>query len=219
MPERPATADGRNAVRATAASLLRRVVPVLRSGDAESALATSVLLIEEGFTCVEITFTIPDAVRVMERLRSERPEVVIGAGTVTTVAEVELAIDAGADFVVAPGYDPDLHAIARPHDVLYIPGALTPTEVATVRAAGLGMIKLFPAEPLGPAYLRALKGPFPDIAFVPTGGIRSSTLSDWIEAGASTLGVGGHLSSPNPDEVRHEARTIRQFLETTEWQT
>ena len=219
MPDQPATADGRNAAGTTAASLLGRVVPVLRSADGAAALATTRLLLEEGFTSVEITFTIPEAERVIERLRTESHELVLGAGTVTTVSEVERAIDAGDDFVVAPGYDSGLHAAARRHGILYIPGALTPTEVGTVRAAGLEMIKLFPAEPLGPDYLRALKGPFPGLAFVPTGGIRSSTLSDWIEAGASTLGVGGHLSSPEPDAVRREARAIRQLLETTEWQT
>src|SRR5689334_15192856 len=172
------------------------IVPVIRADSAAVALKVVEALVAGGIRTLEITMTVPDALGAI-RTVAERfgREVLLGAGTVTTRALAEGSIDAGAEFLVTPCVVSDVLAVARERGVAILPGALTPTVVFTAWSAG-DIIKIFPASHVGgAAYLKALKGPFPQIKLCPTGGVNLQTLGDFVRAGASAVGVGGELVS------------------------
>ena len=141
--------------------------------------------------------TVPGALDAIATLiRRMGATAVIGAGTVIDERTVERAVDKGAEFIVSPGTVGDVIEAAHRHEVVLIPGALTPTEVIKAQRAGADLIKIFPAQNVGgPSYIRALRGPFPDVAFVPTGGVTLENVGDFIRAGAAAVGVGGELIS------------------------
>lgn len=176
------------------ATLIRlRVVPVVRLSNAELAMRCCEWLIEAGFTALEVTMTIPGGLDVL-RAFAGRPGVVVGGGTVLTAAQARSCIDAGARFIVSPAVEPEVARVCRAHDVVCLLGAMTPTELRAAVAAGADGVKIFPASAVGgPAYLRALKSVFPDVALVPTGGVSAATAADFLAAGAAFLGVGGNL--------------------------
>jgi 2-dehydro-3-deoxyphosphogluconate aldolase/(4S)-4-hydroxy-2-oxoglutarate aldolase len=173
------------------------VIPVIRADSARTAEAIASALAEAGLTIVEITMTVPDALgAIRATVRSLGSTAVIGAGTVTTPAMAESAIDAGATFLVTPSLVPAVIETARRLETPIIAGALTPTEITTAVDAGADWIKIFPASAVGgPAYLRALRGPFPSLDLVPTGGVTLDSVRDYIQAGAAAVGVGGELIS------------------------
>jgi 2-dehydro-3-deoxyphosphogluconate aldolase/(4S)-4-hydroxy-2-oxoglutarate aldolase len=171
------------------------IIPVIRAESADAAVRTSEALVAGGIATLEITMTVPDALRAM-RFVSERlgADVLLGAGTVTTTRMAADALDAGARFLVSPCVVADVIALARDRGVAILPGALTPTEVFTAHTLGGDIVKVFPASAVGgPAYLRALKGPFPYIDLCPTGGVNLDTIGEFIKAGAVAVGVGGEL--------------------------
>jgi 2-dehydro-3-deoxyphosphogluconate aldolase/(4S)-4-hydroxy-2-oxoglutarate aldolase len=171
------------------------IIPVIRAESADAAVRTSEALVAGGIATLEITMTVPDALRAM-RFVSGRlgSDVLLGAGTVTTAAMAADALDAGARFLVSPCVVPEVIALARDRAVPMLPGALTPTEVFTAHTLGADIVKVFPASAVGgPAYIRALKAPFPFIDFCPTGGVNLDTLGEFIKAGAVAVGVGGEL--------------------------
>lgn len=127
-------------------------------------------------------------------IRSSPSELVVGAGTVTTVEHVTRAAEAGARFVVSPGFDREVVESALAHGLDVLPGVATGTEIGAALAAGAQFLKLFPAGPLGPAYLRVLRGPYPEERFVPTGGVGEADIEDWFAAGASAVAVGSELA-------------------------
>ena len=139
--------------------------------------------------------TVPDAISAIELLvRDFGGRLLVGAGTVTDALTAERVIDAGARFVVSPCLVPDVIAVAARRDVAVLPGALTPTEIFQAVAAGADMVKVFPALHVGgPAYIRALRAPFPDFPLVPTGGVSLDTVRDYIRAGSAAVGVGGEI--------------------------
>jgi 2-dehydro-3-deoxyphosphogluconate aldolase/(4S)-4-hydroxy-2-oxoglutarate aldolase len=151
-------------------------------------------LAEGGVTAAEVTFTVPDAVDVIRDVRREVGDaLVIGAGTVLDPETARAAILAGAEFIVAPTINPEVVRMCRRYDKAVIPGALTPTEVLSAWEAGADIVKIFPADVGGPAYLRALHGPLPQVRLMPTGGVDLTTAARFLEAGACCLGVGGAL--------------------------
>jgi len=173
------------------------LVPVIRAESAAIALRIVEALVDGGIQTLEITMTVPDALGAIRSV-AERfgTSVLLGAGTVTSRALAEGAIDAGAEFLVTPCVVPDVIAVARARGVAVLPGALTPTEVFTAWSLGGDIIKIFPASNVGGAsYLKALKGPFPQIPLCPTGGVNLQTIGDFVKAGASAVGVGGELVS------------------------
>ncbi|GAA2090153.1 bifunctional 4-hydroxy-2-oxoglutarate aldolase/2-dehydro-3-deoxy-phosphogluconate aldolase [Pseudolysinimonas kribbensis] len=173
-----------------------RVIATLRAPDADLALIAVEALVEAGATSIEVTYTVPDAGRVIaEAVHRYGDRALVGAGTLTTPEQVAGARDAGAAFFVSPGFDADVVAAIRAGDGPAIIGAYTATEVQQVVANGVELVKLFPASIGGPALLRALRGPFPDVAFVPTGGIRGDAVAEWIAAGAVAVGAGSELIS------------------------
>lgn len=171
------------------------LVPVVRAPSAELALDACRALVKGGLGALEITMTVPGATEVVRALRQEFGELVlVGAGTVTTVDAVEDCLGAGAEFIVTPVCLPQLVPPAHSAGVPVALGALTPTEVWCAWNAGADVVKVFPASALGgPAYLQALKAPFPDVKLMPTGGVGIGTLEAFLEAGAFALGVGGAL--------------------------
>ena len=180
-------------------ALMRRdgIVPVIRAGSSDQALAIVEALIEGGIRTLEITMTVPDAIGAIAAVsRKFGAEVLLGAGTVTSRAMAEGALDAGAEFLVTPALVLEVIDVARSRGVAVLPGALTPTEVLSAWRAGADIVKVFPASAVGgPAYLRALKGPFPEIPLCPTGGVNLQTIGEFVKAGAAAVGVGGDLVS------------------------
>jgi len=173
------------------------LIPVVRAESSDRAVRITEALVEGGVGSIEITMTVPGAFDVIRAVSERfRDRVLVGAGTVTTIAQLEGALHAGAQFIVSPAVVPDVIRGARARDVVMMPGAFTPTEVLTAWQLGGDVIKIFPASHIGGAsYLRALKGPFPEIPFCPTGGVSLDTLGDFIQAGAVAVGVGGELVS------------------------
>jgi 2-dehydro-3-deoxyphosphogluconate aldolase/(4S)-4-hydroxy-2-oxoglutarate aldolase len=182
-----------------ALALLRQggIVPVVRAQSSAIAVKVAEALVEGGITTIEITMTVPDALAAIREVRSRvGTGVLVGAGTVTSRALAEGSLDAGAEFLVTPCVVADVLDVARERSVAVLPGALTPTEVFAAWSAGGDIIKIFPASNVGgAAYLKALKGPFPQIPLCPTGGVNLQTIGDFIRAGADAVGVGGELVS------------------------
>ena len=172
------------------------VVAVLRAPSAEAAIRAIEALIAGGVTGIEVTYSTPDAAAVIREVRAQHGDAVyLGAGTVLGAAQATAAVDAGAEFLVSPGTEPKLAAAMLDTGVTVLAGALTPSEVMATLACGVHVVKLFPASLGGPAFLRALRGPFPDVDFVPTGGVNADNLGEWLAAGAAAVGAGGELCS------------------------
>ena len=173
------------------------IVPVIRADSADTALRIVDALVAGGIRTLEITMTVPDAIGAIKAVADRfGSSVLLGAGTVTSRALAEGSLDAGAEFLVTPCVVPDVIAVAKERDVAVLPGAMTPTEVFTAWSAGGDIVKIFPASNVGGAsYLKALKGPFPQIPLCPTGGVNLQTIGEFVKAGAAAVGVGGELVS------------------------
>ena len=171
------------------------VIPVVRAANAEEAGGAVDAILAGGIPIVEITMTVPNAAAVIRDVsRRYGNKVLTGAGTVLTAEQAKLCLDAGAEFLVSPGLAPPVLEVAHSRGVLAIPGALTPTELASATALGATLVKIFPCGNVGgPKYLKALRGPFPKANLIPTGGVNVSNAADYIAAGAFALGVGGDL--------------------------
>lgn len=171
------------------------VVPVVRAASADEAMRVVEAIREGGVHVLEITMTVPRAVRVIERVADAfGDEVLVGAGTVLDSETARACMLAGARFVVSPALDTGTVECCRGHGVAVMPGALTPTEVVRAWQAGADVVKIFPCGALGGAkYLKSLKAPLPQVELMPTGGVSLSTAAAFIEAGAFALGVGAEL--------------------------
>lgn len=170
------------------------VIPVVRAGSAAEARLAAQAVCDGGIPIVEITMTVPGAVEVIRELRkSAAASVLIGAGTVLDAEAARRCVDAGAQFLVSPGLNLPTVEFAVQNGTLMLAGALTPTEIITAWNAGSDFVKVFPCGQVGGArYIKSLKGPFPQIPLVPTGGVNLNTAAEFIEAGAAALGVGGN---------------------------
>jgi len=173
------------------------IVPVVRAASAQQAMQAAAAVSAGGIPIVEITMTVPGAIDVIAQLaKTKGPDALIGAGTVLDAETARRCIDAGADFLVSPGFDLPTVQLARQQDKLMMAGALTPTEVIAAWKAGSDFVKIFPCGTVGGAkYIKALKGPLPQVRMVPTGGVNLDTAADFIQAGADALGIGGELIS------------------------
>ena len=171
------------------------VVPVVRAASAAEAMQVVEAIKAGGLTVLEITLTVPRAVRVIEQLTDTYgEEVLVGAGTVLDAATARACILAGAQFIVSPALDLGTIACCRKAGVAVMPGALTPTEVLQAWTAGADFVKVFPCSAVGGAsYIKALKAPLPQVELIPTGGVSLQTAASFIEAGAAALGVGADL--------------------------
>lgn len=171
-----------------------RIVSVLRAEDASAYEAVINVLVDSGIKSIELTLTTPGTLEVLPYLlRRVETGVEIGVGTVTCVSEAEQALDAGADYLVTPVTNPDIIATAIAAGCPIFPGALTPTEVHTAWTAGATAVKIFPAETVGAKYGGHLRGPFPDLKFMPSGGVRLADVEAWLKNGAIAVSLGGPL--------------------------
>jgi 2-dehydro-3-deoxyphosphogluconate aldolase/(4S)-4-hydroxy-2-oxoglutarate aldolase len=173
------------------------IVPVVRAPSPRQALLAAGAVAAGGIPIVEITMTVPGAVGVIEELaRTMGTHVLLGAGTVLDAETAQRCFDAGAEFLVSPGFDRETVELARRLGKLVMPGALTATEVITAFKAGADFVKVFPCGNVGgPAYIRSLKAALPQIPMIPTGGVNLETAAEFLRAGASALGIGGELVS------------------------
>jgi 2-dehydro-3-deoxyphosphogluconate aldolase/(4S)-4-hydroxy-2-oxoglutarate aldolase len=183
------------------------IIPVIRADSADAALAVVEALATAGLVIAEVTLTVPDAISVISTVAKQfKNHVLVGAGTVTDGESAKRAIKAGAEFIVSPCLVPDVIEAARHADVAVLPGALTPTEVFEAHRLGGDFVKVFPAHNAGGAsYLKALRGPFPKIPLVPTGGVTLDNLREMFNAGAVAVGVGSELISRDALERRDYA--------------
>ncbi len=171
------------------------LIPVIRAESADEAMRAVAAIKEGGISVLEITMTVPGAVKIIEKV-AERygAEVVIGAGTVLDAETARACMLAGAQFIVSPALNLETIACCRRYSIPVMPGALTPTEVVTAWQAGADIVKVFPCNAVGGAsYIKALKAPLPQIELVPTGGVSLATAADFLKAGAYALGVGADL--------------------------
>lgn len=198
------------------------VVPVIRATAPEEARFAAEAVLEGGISIIEITMTVPGAVELIRELARAMPRLLVGAGTVLDAESARRCLDAGAQFLVSPGLDLPTIAFAAKERVLMMAGALTPTEVLTAWKAGSDLVKIFPcAQVGGAAYVKALKGPLPQIPLVPTGGVNLSTAGEFIRAGAAALGVGGELvlkeavKARRPEAITETARKLVEIVRAT----
>jgi 2-dehydro-3-deoxyphosphogluconate aldolase/(4S)-4-hydroxy-2-oxoglutarate aldolase len=188
-----------------------RVVAIARRVPAALLPGVAQALRDAGVLALEVTLDGADGLAGLQALaeNAQNAGMALGAGTVLDVAAAEQAVRAGATYLVTPHVDPALIAWAAQRGVPMLPGALTPTEVLTAWRAGAAAVKLFPADSLGPAYVKALRGPLHDVPLVPTGGVSDANAADYLAAGAVALGVGGWLiGRGRPDEVARRAGSL-----------
>jgi 2-dehydro-3-deoxyphosphogluconate aldolase/(4S)-4-hydroxy-2-oxoglutarate aldolase len=171
------------------------IVPVVRASSPREALDAVEAVCKGGIRVVEITMTVPGAVEIIrELLKSHEPDVLVGAGTVLNAESARRCLDAGAQFIVSPGLNLKTIELAQKEGVLVIPGAFSPTEIIAAWDAGADLVKVFPCGNVGgPKYIKALKGPLPQIPLIPTGGVTLENAEEFILAGSEALGVGGEL--------------------------
>ncbi|MGA3099069.1 MAG: bifunctional 4-hydroxy-2-oxoglutarate aldolase/2-dehydro-3-deoxy-phosphogluconate aldolase [Bryobacteraceae bacterium] len=183
------------------------IIPAIRVSSPEDALLAAEAVASGGIPIVEVTMTVPDAAGVIASLTKQRPELIIGAGTVLDVETAVRCLDAGANFLTSPGLDLDIVEFAHRRDTVVFPGALTPSEVMAARKAGCDFVKIFPCSQLGgPSYIKALKAPFPKVPLIASGGVNERNIVDFILAGAAAVGVGGHLIPRRAIELRQPHR-------------
>src|SRR5438094_8883224 len=189
------------------------IVAVVRSRDSQQLVEVARALADGGVSVVEITMTVPDALDVVRQVRKALGDrLLLGAGTVLDPETARAALLAGAEFLVAPTVNLDVIRLCQRYDRLVLPGAFTPTEILAAWEAGADVVKVFPADVVGPALSTALRGPLPQVRLMPTGGVDLTTAASFLKAGACCLGIGGQLVEPkavaerNFDRVRELAR-------------
>lgn len=173
------------------------IIPIVRAASADVASPVAEALLQAGLSVVEITMTVPNAIDAIGGLAKRfAGTMLIGAGTVTDAETARRTMDAGAEFIVTPCLVPEVIEAANRAQVAVLPGALTPSEIFEAFRRGGDLVKIFPAQSVGgAAYLRALRGPFPGIPLVPTGGVTLENVAEMFKAGAAAVGVGTELIS------------------------
>jgi 2-dehydro-3-deoxyphosphogluconate aldolase/(4S)-4-hydroxy-2-oxoglutarate aldolase len=171
------------------------LIPVIRVSSSQEAVDVADAIKEGGVTLIEITMSVPGAIDTIKELtRKYKDEIIMGAGTILDPETARAALLAGAQFIVTPTLNLDVIQLAHRYSAVVVPGAMTPTEILTAWNAGADMVKVFPAAQVGgPEYLKAIRGPLPQILLVPTGGVNLQNAGAFIKAGAAALGVGGEL--------------------------
>ncbi|HVJ47881.1 bifunctional 4-hydroxy-2-oxoglutarate aldolase/2-dehydro-3-deoxy-phosphogluconate aldolase [Desulfitobacterium sp.] len=192
------------------------VLAILRGFKEDEAIDAAHALLEAGITALEVTSDSPGAWRIIETLKKKDPRLVVGAGTVLDTETAHQAIEVGADFLFSPLFIPEMMQIAHRYGRIAIPGAMTPTEVMRSLEAGADIVKLFPAGSLGVNYLKELRGPFPYIPFLPTGGITLENAPDFIQAGAVGVGMGSSLVKRDWVKEKKFAQITRQAQDLQE---
>ncbi len=191
----------------------QKLIGIVRTDSAESAIWVASQLLETGFNLIEIPFTVPDTPQVIETLCERYPQAIIGAGTVLEAKHAVQALGAGAQFLVSPILNEPMIQFGCEQGILTLPGAATPTEIYKAYTLGAPAVKFYPAGPLGgPAFLKAIRDPLPEVSIVPTGGVSLDQVPAYLAAGALAVGVGGPLldktavANRDAETVRHQAK-------------
>jgi len=172
------------------------LVAVIRAENPDQAARIADACTLGGISALEITFTVPGAAGVIDHLaRKCSKEILLGAGTVLDPETARIAILAGAHFVVSPALNPETARLCNRYQVPYMPGAATIGEVIASMECGADIVKVFPGETLGPAFVKAVRGPLPQAQLMPTGGVSVENVRQWIDAGSVAIGVGGNLTA------------------------
>src|SRR5215472_12757519 len=189
------------------------IVAVVRSADSAQLVQVAKALSDGGVNVLEITMSVPDALEVLRQVRRALGDrVLLGAGTVLDPETARAALLAGAEYLVAPTLNLEVIRLCQRYDKLVMPGAFTPTEILTAWEAGADIVKVFPAEVVGPAFFKAMRAPLPQVRLMPTGGVDLTTAADFLRAGACCLGLGSQLVEPRAlaegdfDRIRDLAR-------------
>src|SRR5215813_9907427 len=198
------------------------IVAVVRSPDSQQLVEVVRALASGGVNVVEITMSVPNALDVLRQVRLALGDrVLLGAGTVLDTETARAVLLAGAEYIVSPTLNLDVIRLCQRYDKLVMPGAFSPTEVLAAWEAGADIVKVFPADVVGPAYFKALRGPLPQIRLMPTGGVDLDTAAAFLKAGAACLGVGGQLVEPravaehNFERIRDLARQYVAIVQQT----
>ncbi|MBU9711633.1 bifunctional 2-keto-4-hydroxyglutarate aldolase/2-keto-3-deoxy-6-phosphogluconate aldolase [Evansella tamaricis] len=194
------------------------IVAVIRADTSEEAINISEACIKGGITCVEITYTTPEADSVIKYLVSaykQDPTVVVGAGTVLDETTARLAILAGSGFVVSPAFNKQAAKLCNLYGIPYMPGCLTIGEMQEALTYGVDVVKLFPGSSVSPDFIKAVKAPLPQVNIMPTGGVSIDNINEWIENGSIAVGIGGNLvNAAKADGDYGKVTTIaRQYVE------
>lgn len=179
------------------------ILPAIRAASADDALFAAEELVDSGITVVEVTMTVPNAIHAIVELIRSAPGIIVGAGTVLDIHSARECVDAGAAFITSPGFNAAINDYAVRRNVASIPGALTPSEVMIAIDGGADIVKIFPCSSVGgPAYIKALKGPFPNTDFMASGGVDQVSAAGFIRAGVVAIGVGSELIPPTALQLR-----------------
>src|ERR1700730_3751482 len=192
------------------------LVAIVRTNSADQATLIAEACARGGAAAIEITFTVPGAAAVIERLarKYKAGEILIGAGTVLDPETARIAILAGAQYIVSPSVSVETARLCNRYQIPYMPGAGTMREIVEAMECGADIVKLFPGETLGPAFVKAVKGPLPQASLMPTGGCGLENVGEWIRAGAVAVGVGGGLTAgAATGNFQLITDTAKQFIE------
>ncbi|KAA6474941.1 bifunctional 4-hydroxy-2-oxoglutarate aldolase/2-dehydro-3-deoxy-phosphogluconate aldolase [Bacillus swezeyi] len=178
------------------------LIAVIRAKNMEAAEEAIERLIDKGITAIEITYTTPGASMLIEKL-AKKDGILVGAGTVIESRQAREAAAAGARFIVSPGFSGELADEIESLHTFFIPGVITPSEIMEAVSKGFRILKLFPGGTSGISYMKNLAGPFPNIRFIPTGGIHPDDVEKWLDAGALAVGVGSQLDKVSEEDLQH----------------
>jgi 2-dehydro-3-deoxyphosphogluconate aldolase/(4S)-4-hydroxy-2-oxoglutarate aldolase len=187
------------------------VVAVIRAENSEKAKKIALACMEGGIDSIEITFTVPGAQKVIEDLVVEfGDKLLIGAGTVLDSETARIAILAGANFIVSPGFNLETAKLCNRYQIPYMAGCMTVTEMIAAMEAGVDVLKVFPGSAFGPDFIKAIKGPLPQAVMMPTGGVSIDNVDKWIKNGCIAVGVGGNLTKGSSEDMTNAAK---EFVE------
>lgn len=187
------------------------VVAVVRAENSERAKTIALACMEGGINAIEVTFTVPNAHKVIEDLAEEfGDELLVGAGTVLDSETARIALLAGAKYIVSPGFDLETAKLCNRYQVPYMAGCMTINEMIVAMEAGVDVIKVFPGSVFGPSFINAIKGPLPQAVLMPTGGVSLDNVDQWIQNGCIAVGVGGNLTKGSSQDM---TQTARAFVE------
>ncbi|WP_146816651.1 bifunctional 2-keto-4-hydroxyglutarate aldolase/2-keto-3-deoxy-6-phosphogluconate aldolase [Alkalibacillus haloalkaliphilus] len=185
-----------------------QLVAVIRADDHKQAYQYVEACIRGGFNCIELTYTTPKVEKAIEQLKEQYPNILLGAGSVLEEVTAQSAIQAGADFVVSPGFNKEIAFKCNLEQVPYLPGCMTVTEMMSALSYGCSIIKLFPGSQFGPSAINQFKGPLPQVSIMPTGGVNLENINEWFEQGAFAVGIGGSLTQGSLEDIEAKARAF-----------
>lgn len=188
------------------------IVAVVRAESIDEAMRISKACVAGGVPAIEVTYTVPGATEVIKALKEQIPasELIIGAGTVLDSETARIAILAGAEYIVSPGFDLETAKLCNRYQIPYMPGCMTITEMMRAMEAGADIVKLFPGSAFGPDFIKAVKAPLPQANIMPTGGVSLENVDKWIKNGVIAVGAGGKLATGPSEEI---TATAKAFVE------